>query len=162
MAQEGLIATAPAPANELITAVAALVMPGEPSSPSTPATAGLGGGGTIICGRSTDAKDGGDYRFRWDWKMDPKPFTNPNGTSGWAKILDTTNPTVMPLSSRRVHLCKFNPCKAVWAASKHGKLGAPIHLQVVPSQSEVSAVAEASGSQLISRSSSSHRRGTVS
>ena len=42
--------------------------------PSAPATAGLGGVDTIICGRSADEEDGGDYRFQWDREMGPRPF----------------------------------------------------------------------------------------
>ena len=54
----------------------------------------------------------------------------------------------MPGIICRFHLCKHNPCKADYSASKYGKVGPPIHLQEEPKESELSAVAAASVSQL--------------
>ena len=75
---------------------------------------------------------------------------NPNGTSGWATILHSTNPTYSPHALNpqyRIHLCAFNPCRAVYTASKYGNVGAPLHLQEVPKRCGLLSVVEPSGSQ---------------
>ena len=88
------------------------------------------------------------YEFQWHTKwMQVKP-PNLNGTTGWARILHSTNPAYKPETVCRIHLCTHNPCRAVHPASKHGLVGPPMHLQVVQQHTEVSAVAGASGSNM--------------
>ena len=110
-----------------------------------------------ICGRSSDAKDGGYYEFQWHtaWQRIKQ---NQNGTSGWATIIHSTNPAYRPPRICRIHLCAYTPCEVSWPVSKYGSVGPPIHLQEVPKQSELSAVAEPSGSQLITIACSSSNR----
>ena len=104
-------------------------------------------GAETICGQSSDATDGGYYEFQWHnvWAKQKK---NPNGTTGWATIIHSTNPAYKPKRICRIHLCAYTPCKVPWPCSKYGYVGPPIHLQEAPKQSELPAVAEPSGSQL--------------
>ena len=102
-----------------------------------------------ICGRSSDAKDGGYYEFQWHHGMGTRVTRNPSGTTGWATIIHSTNPACMPRTTCRIHLCAYSPCKADWTSKgKYGEMGGPKHLQPVQRQSQLSAVAEPSGSQL--------------
>ena len=100
-----------------------------------------------ICGRSSDANDGGYYEFQWHTAWN-KLLQNQNGTTGWATIIHSTNPACKPKTICRIHLCAYTPCESIWPASKYGQVGPPIHLQEAPKQSELPAVAEPSGSQL--------------
>jgi hypothetical protein len=76
-----------------------------------------------------------------------KVKTNENGTTGWATIIHSANPACMPRTQCRIHLCAFNPCRAVYPATKYGAVGPPLHLQEVQKQGALPAVAEPSGSQ---------------
>ena len=121
---------------------------GEPASSSTDAVVPPSDDTTTICGESTDTNDGGYYAFQWHelWRRVSK---NPNGTTGWATIIHSANPVVLPNTVRRIHLCTFNPCQAWWRnASKYGDVGPPIHLQKVEKKCESAAVADASYSHL--------------
>ena len=84
----------------------------------------------MLAGGSSDAKDGGHYEFQWHCQWGG-PKTNDNGTSGWAKIVKSTNALHPPDAICRIHLCAHNPCQAVWPATKYGPLGPPMHLQEV-------------------------------
>ena len=61
----------------------------------------------------------------------PPPESNPNGRTGWAKIVSSTNAAVATGTTKRVHLCTSNPCKARYAPSKYGSMPVPIHMQHV-------------------------------
>ena len=106
--------------------------------------------GTLtICGQSSDAKDGRYYEFQWHHGMGARVTRNPSGTTGWATIIHSTNPACMPRTTCRIHLCAYSPCRADWTSkAKYGEMGGPKHLQPVQRQSQLSAVAEPSGSQL--------------
>ena len=114
-------------------------------SSSTGAAVDQGGGTQTICRRSLA---GTYYEFEWNHKFKTKPKSNEHGTSGWATVLHSSNPKYLPGMICRFHLCKHNPCKADYAVSKYGQVGPPIHLQEEQKESELSAVAAASGSQL--------------
>ena len=101
-----------------------------------------------ICGQSSDSTDAGYYEFQWLERRWCRKTTNTEGTTGWVKIITSTNPRRYPVTQCRVHLCADNPCRAAHPASKYGLAGAPIHLQKVQQQIELSAVAEPSDSQL--------------
>ena len=127
-----------------------LAMAGEAVSSSSftaHAPVGLNDNSKIYYGENSVSGTGGYYEFRWD-EIGQKIKKNENGTSGFACILHTTNAKVLPRSCIRVHFCLHNPCRAVYPPSKYGKLAPPLHLQPVPRQSEVTAVAEPSASQL--------------
>jgi hypothetical protein len=115
----------------------------EPSSSSTDAPVNHSNGTQTIFGHSTYGTDAGHYAFQWHraWAGVTK---NPNGTTGWATILQSTNPAYAPKNVRRLHLCAFNPCKAWHKASKYGDFGEPLHLQQV----ETMPIELSSGSQL--------------
>ena len=84
-------------------------------------------------GESTIADQQGKYELRLHriWNL---PSTNKNGTTGWATVLQTTNPKLNVDDVRRFHKCAFNPCRAVWDRSKYGQFSVPIHVQTyVPS-----------------------------
>ena len=70
---------------------------------------------------------------------------SPNGATGWATILRTTDPTCAEGALIRIHLCMHDPCRAVYSASRYGLIGPPIHLQEVQNFSVVPPVAEAWG-----------------
>ena len=70
---------------------------------------------------------------------------NPNGTTGWATMLQSSSPKRPIGTVRRIHLCAANPCLARWPASKYGVWGPPLHLQLVEAPDVPSAVAESSG-----------------
>ena len=96
-------------------------------------------------GENTHDDDAGNYEFQWHHLWN-KVTTNANGTTGWATIIHSTNPAVLPNKIRRVHLCASDPCMARHKANKYGNYGPPIHLQHVVKQHKSSAVAEPSGS----------------
>ena len=79
------------------------------------------------------ADSGNFMHCEWDptWSS---VVSNSNGSSGWARILRSGGDDVPEGVCRRVHLCAWNPCNARWAASKHGVMGPPIHLQPVTSE----------------------------
>lgn len=93
-----------------------------------------------LCGETTHDKDAGYYEFQWhhEWM---KVTKNPNGTTGWATIIHSTNAAVVPKTVCRIHLCAFNPCKAWHPTSKYGLVGEPIHLRSVERR-DSSALAE--------------------
>ena len=94
--------------------------------------------------RGKNLKGGTYYEWQWhrEWMAVRK---NPNGATGWATILRTTDPTCNTGTVIRIHLWKNNPCTAVYAASKYGMIGSPIHLQEVQEFPDVPAVVEAWG-----------------
>ena len=100
-----------------------------------------------ICGESTWVPHTGYYEFQWEPAVSKKT-TNPNGTTGWARITHSTNPAITLVGLHRIHLCKFNPCRAWYPDSKYGAIGPPMHLQEVGFHGEPAAVAEPSGSHL--------------
>ena len=81
-----------------------------------------------VFGHSLDAKDCGDYTWKWDRSCSALK-KNPAGTSGWAEILHSTNAAHPTGTVCRIHLCAHSPCTAVWPASKYGMTGPPLHLQ---------------------------------
>jgi hypothetical protein len=96
-------------------------------------------------GENTHDDDAGNYEFQWHHLWN-KVTTNANGTTGWATIIHSTNPAVLPNQIRRVHFCASDPCMARYKANKYGNYGPPIHLQHGVKQHKSSAVAEPSGS----------------
>ena len=93
-----------------------------------------------ICGRCHDVNGGGYYEFQWVHKWWGRVTKNPDGTTGWATIIHSTNPACRLRTQCRIHLCAFNPCTAIHPATKYGKVGPPLHLREV--QRELPAVVE--------------------
>jgi hypothetical protein len=125
----------------------ALLM-GDPASSSSDAAVPPIAVAELICGESTSAKHSGYYEFHWFDGFHTKPTKNKAGTSGWCRILYSTNPGVLTSTVHRIHICTFNPCQADWHAAKYGLVGPPIHLQLVEKKCESAAVADASSSDL--------------
>ncbi len=91
--------------------------------------------------------DGGHLvQLQWDRTMQ-RVTANPQGTTGWARVLATRGAAAGEGEVVRVHKCAQNPCEARWPSAKYGVSGPPLHVQVVseaPSaSSEASAVAGA-------------------
>ena len=75
--------------------------------------------------------DGDFYEVEWhhDWA---RVVPNQNGITGWAKVLQSTNPAKATVGSiLRFHKCAHNPCSAMWPASKYGCFAPPIHVRPV-------------------------------
>ena len=85
---------------------------------------------TTICGQSSDAKYGGQYEWEWVHSLS-QPTKSPKGTTGWAKILKSTNAAYPPGNVCRIHTCANNPCLAMRPDSKYVHVGPPLHLQAV-------------------------------
>ena len=104
----------------------------------------------VIRGHCLCAETAGYYEFKWDHTvMCSRATSNPNGTSGWATILASTNPAVRTRTMMRIHLCTHNPCRAAWEyASKYGTVGPPMHLQHVAEHADSSSAAGPPGSTL--------------
>ena len=86
------------------------------------------------------------YEFQWhhDWN---KVTKNKNGTTGWARILQSTNPTKPPGTICRMHQCAYNPCTANWKPVQYGNYPPPLHVQLQNPSITFAAVAGASGAQ---------------
>ena len=84
-----------------------------------------------LFGHSFDAKDGGEYAFKWhrEWSIVKK---NHNGTTGWAQMVHSTNAAHPTGALCRIHICAHNPCSVIWPASKYGLAGPPLHVQEGP------------------------------
>ena len=74
--------------------------------------------------------------YEFVWELAPtRHTTNFNGTTGWARIIrrscgDVEPAAVEPAAAAvRVHLCRHNPCSAMWAANKYGTMPVPRHWQ---------------------------------
>ena len=104
-------------------------------------------GDAVLFGSSTWSIHAGEYQFKW-LPAKGRLTRNENGTTGWANIIHSTNPTIVCHGSYRVHLCKHNPCRAWHNDTKYGGIGPPMHLQEVPPPGEPSAVADPSGAPL--------------
>ena len=119
-------------------------------SSSTDVAVSQSHGTQTVSAQSPDANDGRYYEFEWHKNEYNEPATtrNVNGTTGWATITHSSNPALKERTQCRIHLCAFDPCRAAWPATKYGLVGPPKHLREVPKQSELSAVAAPSGSQL--------------
>ena len=98
-----------------------------------------GDGAHLLWGQSTQANDAGYYQFHWSAHGNglPAVTVNANGTTGWATIMSSTNSACKPRTQRRIHICMFKPCKAVYPTSKYGLVGPPLHLQEVPKPDEL-------------------------
>ena len=70
-----------------------------------------------------------DFEFEWTFDCS-KPKANVNGTTGWAEMrCRSGGGAFCETVPRRIHLCAFQPCRAVHAKSKYGLLGPPRHLR---------------------------------
>ena len=85
-----------------------------------------------ICAKCLHEPHVGDYAFHWESFKGTRKTTNPDGTTGFVRILHSTNPAFMPNMMCKIHLCASMPCLALHPIGKHGKWGAPIHMQRVP------------------------------
>jgi hypothetical protein len=68
--------------------------------------------------------------LEFKWSQEPSKMTNKsNGSIGWAHIhrrsggQKESHPLVC-----RVHICRKDPCEAVWPEAKYGTVGPPIHV----------------------------------
>ena len=68
------------------------------------------------------------YELEWDYSRESTK-KNQNGTSGWAKIISRSSGSFDPDAVCRVHLCSFDPCRAVYRDPKYGPKGPPIHVR---------------------------------
>ena len=116
------------------------------------APADLSADTTTICGENKEGSDAGYYEFQWHHGFS-RVTTNENGTTGWANVIHCTNPSVKVGGIRRFHMCKHEPCRAWWTASKYGEVGPPTHLQQVRKRI---AVAESPGSPAVPSLASAH------
>ena len=67
--------------------------------------------------------------FEWNHELS-RVKKNHNGTTGWGHIHRRSGGVKHnPPDLSRVHICRNNPCSAVWPESKYGVYGAPIHVQ---------------------------------
>ena len=84
------------------------------------------------------------YEFQWDTSA-MRPTPNPDGTTGWARVITcSSGEGPLPVGELcRLHLCAFNPCRAEWKPSKHGKWGKPVHIQRLDWKPPAGADAEA-------------------
>ena len=75
--------------------------------------------------------DDGHQKLEFIWtEEDRRVKKNPNGTTGWAHISRRSGGVKHdPPDLCRVHICRNNPCTAVWPDSKYGPLGPPIHVR---------------------------------
>ena len=91
-------------------------------------------------GQSTDEGEEGHYE--WEWLQEPtRPKTTKNGTSGWAKLLKSSNAKNYIGRIICIHLCAHNPCAARHEPSKYGLVGPPVHMQPVAKPGDASAIA---------------------
>ena len=99
--------------------------------------------------RGENLTDGHFYEFEWNPKVHVRVTPNKNGTTGFATILASTNPAILPGVCPRIHYCLFNPCTAGWTSkSKYGEYGEPMHLQIRAPDTGLPAVAAPSGSNM--------------
>ena len=90
------------------------------------------------------SEGGSDSHYEWQWNRSinwGKVSTNSAGTTGWAKLVKSTNALHKPGTFVRIHQCAQCPCEARWPASKYGAQGPPIHLQPALQADVLSAVA---------------------
>ena len=89
-------------------------------SPIHLAVAGKFSGGT---------DDGHAIEAEWDLSLS-RATKNPNGVTGWGRILQSTSPTLEVGKLLRLHLCAHKGCQARHKhESKYGIYGQPVHLQ---------------------------------
>ena len=63
----------------------------------------------------------GKYEVVWDDAIS-RPTCNQYGTTGWVRILQSTNPSYPCGYQVRAHLCANNPCQAKHDGSKYGEM----------------------------------------
>ena len=102
----------------------------------------------IYVGEDTLSKERAAYEFQWHHLWN-RVSTTKNGTTGWATILQSTNPSNPAKNICRIHVCANNPSTAVWDHTKYGDKPAPYHVQL--KQLTFAAVAES----LVAQTSSS-------
>lgn len=91
--------------------------------------------------RATSIVEGVQHRHKLQFVRQPTAVKrNKDGTTGWARVLETTDPAQEVGRSIRVHKCAHNPCNAIHPDSKHGLMGPPLHVQEV-NDTEMPAVA---------------------
>ena len=78
---------------------------------------------------SIHSKEPAAYEFQWhhSWEGVSR---NKNGTTGWARILQSTNPSNPAKNICRIHVCANNPCTALWDHGKYGKKPVPYHVRL--------------------------------
>ena len=70
----------------------------------------------------------GTHQIEWVYMWN-RPTKRNRGITGWAKVLQTTNPKLPVGGIFRFHKCFFNPCEADWTSDKYGEMPTPIHVQ---------------------------------
>ena len=104
---------------------------------------------SIYVGEDTLSKKRAVYEFQWHHSWNRVSHTK-NGTTGWATILQSTNPSNPAKNICRIHVCANDPCTAVWEPTKYGD-GKPAPYHVRLKQLTFAAVAES----LVAQTSSS-------
>ena len=104
---------------------------------------------SIYVGEDTLSKKRAVYEFRWHHSWSRVSYGK-NGATGWARILQSTNPDNPANNICRIHVCANNPCTANWEVSKYGDKPAPYHVQL--KQLPFAAVAESLAAQSSSSS----------
>ena len=84
------------------------------------------------------------YEFQWHHAWNTVTTTK-NGKTGWATILQSTNPDKAPGKIHRFHHCFNNPCTANWKPASYVRFPPPVHVQVQGPSITFAAVAGASG-----------------
>ena len=111
-----------------------------PFAPRIMSAAGPPEEGTLL-GETSHTTHRGEYE--WHWMADPtRVTTNPRGTTGWGKLVRSTNVSYPAGKAIKIHLCAHNPCQAIWADSKYGLTGPPVHMQRITRFDSDAAVAE--------------------
>ena len=87
---------------------------------------------------------GSSGKYKCQWHLGYTRVTgNPNGITGFARVLASTDASIPNGKVRRFHLCANKPCTANWPPGKHGVYGEPIHVQRIDEPPELAAFAEA-------------------
>ena len=76
--------------------------------------------------------EGNFVHYRWEQVGSGRLVTtNPNGSTGWVRIVRSGDRGIVAGKLMRWHRCAQNPCEARWDATKYGMAGPPIHVQPV-------------------------------
>ena len=89
------------------------------------------GVGNRILGVCTD--EGYEGHYEWYWNLTAGRATRrAKGTTGWGRIVNSTNPVLMVGWTYKIHLCQHDPCTARHPPSTYGlDTPPPIHMRQV-------------------------------